>query len=273
MSKCHGKKVEVSRLQSTSIPYARAPWKEYRLRVASDDGWWWFFCGTFFGVQRAQCDVKHDMAFDLQIQTVRLLHKNPADTKHCEPWTRNTANREQTALQFVSSDVAISNLKLSAEQDRLSGNGAGYTLVQRKSSRPVWADCKALWAHDVNQPWCFLSSRHFDGDRTIPHTSQATHLCGIGDGSGGLAVLVCASWSLVVSSLFLSCWLFCLSWFYTWLVVFPIGSVLIVLVYIFVVGWFILRFLCWVFWLVSLFIWFHDLFVLDFGYINNFFGK
>ena len=33
-----------------------------------------------------QCDVKHDMAFDLQIQTdERLLHKSPVNTKHCEP--------------------------------------------------------------------------------------------------------------------------------------------------------------------------------------------
>ena len=46
-------------------------------------------------------------------------------------------------------------------------------------------------------------SRHVDGDRTIPHTSQATHLCGVGDGSGGLAVLVCACWSLDVLLLFL----------------------------------------------------------------------
>ena len=63
-----------------------------------------------------------------------------------------------------------------------------------------------------------LFLRHVDGDRTIPHTSRGTHLCGIADGSGGLAVLVCACWTLVVLSLFLGC---CL---------------LIVLVYTFVVG-------------------------------------
>ena len=79
-------------------------------------------------------------------------------------------------------------------------------------------------------------SRHVDGDRTIPHKSQATHLCGIGDGNGGLAVLVCACWSLVVLSLFLGCWLFGLSWFYIWLVVLFYGFALIVLVYIFVAG-------------------------------------
>ena len=61
-------------------------------------------------------------------------------------------------------------------------------------------------------------SRQVDGERTIPHTSQDTHLYGIGDGSGGLAVLVCACWTLVVLPLFLGC---CL---------------LLVLVYIFVVG-------------------------------------
>ena len=35
-------------------------------------------------VQRVQCHVKHYMAFDLQVQTERLLHKNPVSTKHCE---------------------------------------------------------------------------------------------------------------------------------------------------------------------------------------------
>ena len=47
----------------------------------------------------------------------------------------------------------------------------------------------------------------------------------------GLAVFVCACWSLVVSSLFLGCWLFCLSWFYIYLVgCFVYGFELIVLV-------------------------------------------
>ena len=127
-------------VKASSFPTrnARAPWKEYRLRVASDDGWWWFFCGTFFGVHRVQCDVKHYMAFDLQVQTERLLHKNPVSTKHCELWTVNTKHceknwTEKSAICF--SDVAISNLKLSAEQDGLSGTGAGYTLVHPLSQK------------------------------------------------------------------------------------------------------------------------------------------
>ena len=51
-----------------------------------------------------------------------------------------------------------------------------------------------------------------------------------------LAVLVCACWSLVVLSLFLGCWLFCLSWCYIWLVV---------LFYGFFFDCFGLRVCCW----------------------------
>ena len=43
-----------------------------------------FFRGTFFRVQRVQCDVTHCMAFDLQVLAERLLHKNPVNRKHCE---------------------------------------------------------------------------------------------------------------------------------------------------------------------------------------------
>ena len=69
------------------------------------------------------------MALDLQVQTERLLHKNPVNTKHCENCTENSA------IGF--SDVAISNLKLSTEPDRLSGIGAGYTLVHPLSQKKV----------------------------------------------------------------------------------------------------------------------------------------
>ena len=66
---------------------------------------------------------------------------------------------------------------------------------------------------------------------------HSTHLCGIGDGGGGLAVLACACWSLVVLSLFLGCSLVCSSWFYIWLPVF--------LVLWFRVDWLCLYFCCW----------------------------
>ena len=58
--------------------------KEYRhgLRQMMADGD--FFRGTFFRVQRVQCDVTHCMAFDLQVLAERLLHKNPVNRKHCK---------------------------------------------------------------------------------------------------------------------------------------------------------------------------------------------
>ena len=58
--------------------------KEYRrgLRQMMADGD--FFRGTFFKVQRVQCDVTHCMAFDLQVLAERLLLKNPVNRKHCE---------------------------------------------------------------------------------------------------------------------------------------------------------------------------------------------
>ena len=178
--------------------------------------------------------------------------------------TQNTANREHETLRTVNGKQCnllfrCNNFK--SETVSRAGQIVWHwrwlytcpTSLSEKSSRPVWADCKALWAQDVNHPRWFFS-RQVDGDRTMPHTCQATYLCSIGDGSGGLAVLVCACWLLVVLFLFLGCWLFCLSWFYIWLVTLFYGCVLIVLVYVFVVGWFIFRFLCWVFWLVGLFI-------------------
>ena len=58
--------------------------KEYRrgLRQMMADGD--FFRGTFFRVQRVQCDVTPCMAFDLQVLAERLLHKNPVNRKHCK---------------------------------------------------------------------------------------------------------------------------------------------------------------------------------------------
>ena len=103
----------------------------------------------------------------------------------------------------------------------MSGTGAGYTLVHPLSQKKKVADqFEQIARHFEHMMWTSpdaLFLRHVDGDRTIPLTSRGTHLCGIADGSGGLAVLVCA-WTPVVLSLLLGC---CL---------------LIVLVYTFVVG-------------------------------------
>ena len=233
----------------------KAPWmkqvKEHRrglrqIQMMADGG---------FSVARSSgssgCNVMWNITWLLicksRLKGCYIKIPSTPNTVNCEHETLRTVNRKQGNLFFTCSNFKSETVSR-AGQIVLHWRWL-YTCptsFSEKSSRPVWADCKALWAHDVNQPWCFFS-RHADGDRTIPYTSQATHLCGIADGSGGLAVLVCACWTLVVLSLFLGC---CL---------------LLVLVYIFIVGWFILRFLCWVFWLVSLFIWFRDLFVEDFG--------
>ena len=72
---------------------------------------------------------EHKTLWTVNTNTVNREHETlpTVNTKHCQPWTENSAN--------CFSDVAISNLKLSAEQDRLSGIGAGYTLVQPPSQK------------------------------------------------------------------------------------------------------------------------------------------
>ena len=133
--------------------------------VASDDGWRWFFRSTFCRVQRVQCDVKHYMAFDLQVQTKRLLHKKSREprtpnTVDCEHETPRIVNRKQCKVFFRCSNFKPETVS--------------------RAGQIVWH-------------WRWLY--------TCPtHTSGATHLCGIADGSGGLAVLVCACWALEVSA-------------------------------------------------------------------------
>ena len=74
--------------------------------------------------------------------------------------------------------------------------------------------------------------RHVDGDRTN-HTDLRPLIC-VALGMK-VVVWVRACWTLVVLSLFLGCWLLCLSWSNMWLVLLFYDFALIVLVYIFVV--------------------------------------
>ena len=102
--------------------------------LQSQTGAMW--CETLHGFWFASPDCKVATQKSNEHQTLWTVN-----TKHCEPWTENSA--------ICSSDIAISNLTLSAEQDRLSGIGAGYTLVHPLSpiapsiSFPLRSACSA----------------------------------------------------------------------------------------------------------------------------------
>ena len=216
-----------------------------------------FFRGTFFRVQR-------------HIAWLLICKSRQKGCYIKIPWTPNTVNCEHETLPTVNRKQCNLFLRYSNfKSETVSRAGQIvwhwrwlYTCpppFSEKGSRPVWADCKALWAHDMNQPWCFVH------DMLMATEHYHTHLRPLICVALGMEVMGWLFWFMLVGRLM------CCFCFYIWLFN---GFLFIVLVYIFVVGWFIFRFLCWVYsilvsWFVHLFFMICLLMILVSCLVNN----